>query len=41
LKALQAGEKVILTDIGEKYTREEIRVREVSDIGPPAPLKGG
>ena len=28
LEGLQAGEKVILTDIGEKYTREEIRVRK-------------
>ena len=28
LDGLQAGEKVILTDIGEKYTREEIRVRK-------------
>lgn len=28
LEGLQAGEKVILTDIAEKYTREEIRVRK-------------
>jgi HlyD family secretion protein len=28
VEGLQAGEKVILTDIGEKYTREEIRVRK-------------
>jgi HlyD family secretion protein len=27
LDGLQAGEKVILTDIGEKYTREEIKVK--------------
>jgi len=27
LGGLQAGEKVILTDIGEKYTREEIKVK--------------
>ena len=27
LEGLQTGEKVILTDIGEKYSREEIRVR--------------
>jgi HlyD family secretion protein len=26
LEGLKEGEKVILTDIGEKYTREEIRV---------------
>jgi HlyD family secretion protein len=28
LEGLQVGEKVILTDIGEKYTREEIRVKK-------------
>ena len=28
LEGLQPGEKVILTDIAEKYTREEIRVRK-------------
>jgi hypothetical protein len=28
LEGLQAGEKVIVTDIAEKYTREEIRVRK-------------
>ena len=28
LEGLQLGEKVILTDIAEKYTREEIRVRK-------------
>jgi HlyD family secretion protein len=28
LEGLQVGDKVILTDIGEKYTREEIRVRK-------------
>jgi HlyD family secretion protein len=28
VEGLQAGEKIILTDIAEKYTREEIRVRK-------------
>jgi len=28
MEGLQAGEKVIVTDIAEKYTREEIRVRK-------------
>jgi HlyD family secretion protein len=28
LEGLQVGEKVILSDIGEKYTREEIRVKK-------------
>ena len=28
LEGLKEGEKVILSDIGEKYTREEIRVKK-------------
>jgi HlyD family secretion protein len=28
LDGLKEGEKVILSDIGEKYTREEIRVKK-------------